>query len=69
MLDMVGAMRSLENVDETNTEEWLQSDACEPGLQDMMHMDIINALQNKREKRLGRMRVKLKEKVCVTITG
>jgi hypothetical protein len=33
ILDMVCAVRSFENSNEDNVEEWLQSDACEVGFQ------------------------------------
>jgi hypothetical protein len=41
--DMVCAMRSSENVDEDNVEEWIQSDACELGFQNMTHTHAVNA--------------------------
>jgi hypothetical protein len=40
ILDMVSAMRSFENVDKNNVEEWLQSDVCELGFQ---HTDTDTA--------------------------
>jgi hypothetical protein len=43
VLDMVCAMRSFENVNEENTEEWLQSDACKLGYQHMTDKDTVNA--------------------------
>jgi hypothetical protein len=36
------AMRSFENIDQVNIEEWLQSDACELGFQNMSDMDTAN---------------------------
>jgi hypothetical protein len=36
-------MRSSENVDEDNAEEWIQSDACELGFQNMTHTHAVNA--------------------------
>jgi hypothetical protein len=35
ILDMVCAMRSFENINKNNDEEWLDSDACEVGFQRM----------------------------------
>lgn len=43
------AMKRFENVDEINFEEWLQSDASEPGFHHMT-WTLSVTLQNKREK-------------------
>jgi hypothetical protein len=42
ILGMVCAMKSFENVNKGNVEEWLQSDACEPGFQHMTNTGIVN---------------------------
>jgi hypothetical protein len=31
ILDLICAVRSSENIDEKNSDDWPQSDACEPG--------------------------------------
>jgi hypothetical protein len=41
--DIVCAMRSFENVDKANIEEWLQSDMCELFFQHMTDTDTANA--------------------------
>jgi hypothetical protein len=47
-------MRSFENTDKNIIEEWLQSDACEPGFQHMTNVDIINtSVKHKGEKEGG----------------
>jgi hypothetical protein len=46
---MVDAMRSFENIDEDNVEEWLQSVACELGFQHMTDTDIVYAVKQKCE--------------------
>jgi hypothetical protein len=43
ILDMVCVIRSFENVNEDNTEEWLQTGACELSFQHITDMDIVNA--------------------------
>jgi hypothetical protein len=43
ILDMVCAMRSLENVNKDNVGHWLQSDVRELGFQHMTDMDPVNA--------------------------
>jgi hypothetical protein len=49
---MMCAVRSFENIDEDNVEEWLQSGVCELGFQTLSVL-----LQNKQEKRrVGRMK-------------
>jgi hypothetical protein len=40
-------MRSFENVDKVNVEEWLQSGACELCFQHMTDMGIVNAAKTK----------------------
>jgi hypothetical protein len=40
---MACAMRSFENVNEDNVEEWLKSDVCELGFQYMTDTDTVNA--------------------------
>jgi hypothetical protein len=48
-------MRSFENIDEDNVEEWPQSDACEVGFQHM-RQTLSMRLQNRRvKKRVGTM--------------
>jgi hypothetical protein len=42
ILDMVCAVRSFENVNKDNVEEWLQSDARELGFQHITDTDIVN---------------------------
>jgi hypothetical protein len=49
ILDMVCDMKSYENTDEDNIEEWLQSDGCQLGFQHMTY--IINAAKKKRGRR------------------
>jgi hypothetical protein len=39
---MVWAIRSFENADKDNIEEWLQSDVCELGFQHITDIDIVN---------------------------
>jgi hypothetical protein len=52
ILDVVYAMRSFENIDQDNVEEWLQS--VWTGLQHMMGMDIVNAAaKQKGEEEVG----------------
>jgi hypothetical protein len=43
-------MRSFENIDEDNIEEWLQSDACELGFQ---HTDIVSAAAKQKAEEEG----------------
>jgi hypothetical protein len=49
---MVCAIRSSENVNEDNAEEWIQCDACELGFQNMTDMHTVNAA-TKQERRGG----------------
>jgi hypothetical protein len=44
---MVCAIKSFENIDEDNTEEWLQTDACELGIQHKRQI-LSKVLQNNR---------------------
>jgi hypothetical protein len=60
ILGLVCAIRGFENV----IEEWLQSDACEPGFQHMADADIVNAAV--KEMKMVGMRVK-KEKVRASV--
>jgi hypothetical protein len=46
-------MRSFENIDEDNTEEWLQSDVCEVGFQHMTQTDTVNAAMKQNGRRRG----------------
>jgi hypothetical protein len=53
ILDTVSATVSSEDIQQWNTEEWLQSDVCEMGFQHMT--DIVNpATKQKREEKGGR---------------
>lgn len=45
---MVCAIRSFENVNEGNTEEWLQSDVYALGFQHMTDTGIVNAARKQR---------------------
>jgi hypothetical protein len=45
-------MRSFENIDEDNVEEWPQSHACEVGFHHMT--DIANAAENQKGEEEGR---------------
>jgi hypothetical protein len=47
----VCAMRSFENIDEDNVEEWLQSDTCELGFQHLTDTDIANAAMKQGRRR------------------
>jgi hypothetical protein len=53
ILDMVCAMRSFENTNKNNTEEWLQSDACESDFQHMTDTDIVSAATKQKGKEEG----------------
>jgi hypothetical protein len=51
ILDMARAMRSFESIDEDNVEQWLQSDACELGIQ---YMTGTDAAKKQKKWRVGR---------------
>jgi hypothetical protein len=51
---MVCPLRSFENVDKDNDEEWLQSDACELDFWHMPDANIVNAA-TEQKKSLGRI--------------
>jgi hypothetical protein len=44
ILDIVYVMRSFEDIDEDNIEEWLQSDVCEVGFQHMTDRQTLSML-------------------------
>lgn len=45
---MVCAVRSFENVNKNNTEEWLQNSMCELGFQLMTDTDAVSAVTKHR---------------------
>jgi hypothetical protein len=53
ILDMVCAVRSFENTDEDNIEEWLQTDAYELGFQHMTDTDNGNAAMKQKGEEEG----------------
>jgi hypothetical protein len=53
ILDMECAMRSFENVNKDNVEEWLQSDTCELGFQELTDTDICQCCHETKGRRTG----------------
>jgi hypothetical protein len=59
------AVRTFQNVDGKNIEDWLQGDGCEPGFRHITDAELSTLLGSKREKKV--VTIRKKEKVRVSV--